>query len=602
MARSYSPGHTLERLKKEAKRWLKALRAGNAEARARLTSALPDAPEAPTLRDVQHAIARELEFPGWAALKEAFVTALPPAGSRASLVNRFLDNACPDHHVRGLQDHLRAQHTAMRLLHRFPEIAQDSFHTAVVCGDITAVRQHLAAKPALATTKSPGLSPFRAMAGGSGDLFQDLGPKGWEPLLYLCFARLPLAATNEHAVDIARLLLEHGADPNAYFMAGSSRYTPLVGAIGGGEEDRPPHPRRDELVRLLLDAGAEPYDGQVIYNLGFKADYLWYLPLIRERSIQLGRAADWEDPEWTMLGQGPYGTGARWMLEHAIRRGDTALAEWCLRHGANPNAPPARDKRFSQMSLYEAAVRIGRTEIAELLVRHGARRTEVTLAPDEALVAACARNDRDEMRRILGDRPELMRSHQPLFAAAQDDRADVVERLLDLGMSPDVEDEARQRPLHVAASRNAIHVARLLVARGAEIDPREEHYSNTPLGFADHYQHREMIDFLSQYSRDVWELAYLGKLDRLRAVLAEDPRRARVAWENQTPLMWLPPEDEALALEVVKELVHHGADPSVINREGATAADRAEAMGMFTVALFLRGAEGSRTGTEPPPG
>jgi hypothetical protein len=67
-----------------------------------------------------------------------------------------------------------------------------------------------------------------------------------------------------------------------------------------------------------------------------------------------------------------------------------------------------------------------------------------------------------------------------------------------------------------------------------EIDPREQHYSNTPLGVADHYQHREMIDFLSEYSRDVWELTYLGKLDRLRAVLAEDPRRARVAWEKQT--------------------------------------------------------------------
>jgi ankyrin repeat protein len=80
---------------------------------------------------------------------------------------------------------------------------------------------------------------------------------------------LPLASVDENAVPIARALLDHGADPNDYFMAGSSRYTPLVGAIGEGEEDRPPHPRRDELVRLLLDRGAEPaappgnYNGQV---------------------------------------------------------------------------------------------------------------------------------------------------------------------------------------------------------------------------------------------------------------------------------------------------------------------------------------------------
>ena len=36
-----------------------------------------------------------------------------------------------------------------------------------------------------------------------------------------------------------RALLDRGANPNAYFMTGNSRYTPLVGVIGEGEEDRP---------------------------------------------------------------------------------------------------------------------------------------------------------------------------------------------------------------------------------------------------------------------------------------------------------------------------------------------------------------------------
>jgi hypothetical protein len=301
MARSFTPEHTLERLKKEAKHWLKALRAGDEKARARLTSALPDAPDAPTLRDVQHAIASELEVPGWAALKEAFATALP-AGSRASLVNRFLDNACPDHHVRGLQDHLRARHTAMRLLHRHPEVAHDSFHTAGVCGDLAAVRQSLSANPALATTKSPGLSPFRAMAGGSGDLFQDLGPKGWEPLLYLCFTRLPLATTNEHAVDIARLLLEHGANPNAYFMAGSAD-TRRWWAIGGAKDRPPIHDRTISRLSSMLGPSRTT---KVIYNLGFSR-----LPLVPaadpRASIRLGRKADWED-QVDDVEHGPYGT------------------------------------------------------------------------------------------------------------------------------------------------------------------------------------------------------------------------------------------------------------------------------------------------------
>jgi hypothetical protein len=77
---------SLDSLKKEAKRWLDALRANAADARVRLERALPSAPAAPTLRDVQHALAREHGFPGWTALKQALEQALATdrdAGARA---------------------------------------------------------------------------------------------------------------------------------------------------------------------------------------------------------------------------------------------------------------------------------------------------------------------------------------------------------------------------------------------------------------------------------------------------------------------------------------------------------------------------------------
>ena len=61
----------LESLRKEAKRWLDAIRANDPDARARLERALPDASTILTLRDVQHALAREHGFTGWAALKLA---------------------------------------------------------------------------------------------------------------------------------------------------------------------------------------------------------------------------------------------------------------------------------------------------------------------------------------------------------------------------------------------------------------------------------------------------------------------------------------------------------------------------------------------------
>ena len=68
MTRRFTPQTTVDNLKKEAKRWLKALRANDAEARARLKRADPKAPAEPALRDVQHALALEHGLPGWTAL------------------------------------------------------------------------------------------------------------------------------------------------------------------------------------------------------------------------------------------------------------------------------------------------------------------------------------------------------------------------------------------------------------------------------------------------------------------------------------------------------------------------------------------------------
>ena len=52
-----------------------------ADARARLERALPHAPHAPTLRDVQHALAREHGFAGWTALKQAIASQRDGSGT-----------------------------------------------------------------------------------------------------------------------------------------------------------------------------------------------------------------------------------------------------------------------------------------------------------------------------------------------------------------------------------------------------------------------------------------------------------------------------------------------------------------------------------------
>jgi ankyrin repeat protein len=409
--------------------------------------------------------------------------------------------------------------------------------------------------------------------------------------LYLCFTRLPsVAAATDNAVRIAQLLLDHGADPNAFFMAGDSRYTPLVGAIGEGEENRPAHPQRAALTRLLLERGAEPYDLQVVYNIHFQGQVLWFLELIYERSVQLGRQADWNDPAWPMLDMGGYGNGARWHLDIAVQRNDLALADWLLSHGASPNAPPAADPRFPKRSLYEEALRAGYTELAELLVRYGATVKAIALDTEDELQAAAERLDVGTAQALVAAHSELLRSTRVLFRAAARDRADVVELLLDLGMPAELEDAQHQRALHVAAYHGSLRVAELLIDRGAAIDPIESSWHSTPLGFAVYAQRQLLIDLLSRFSQDIWHLTFTGNVERVRNVLKIEPERAQAVNSNHsTPLMWLP-DDEARAIEIIELLLEHGADATIRNEEGMTAADYAHRRGLTEAAAMLSAA------------
>lgn len=79
MGQELTRGRSLESLRKEAKRWLKAIRDNDAGALARLERALGTTPTAPGLRDVQHALATELGFVGWSALRTAVEERLLPA-------------------------------------------------------------------------------------------------------------------------------------------------------------------------------------------------------------------------------------------------------------------------------------------------------------------------------------------------------------------------------------------------------------------------------------------------------------------------------------------------------------------------------------------
>lgn len=132
----------------------------------------------------------------------------------------------------------------------------------------------------------------------------------------------------------------------------------------------------------------------------------------------------------------------------------------------------------------------------------------------------------------------------------------------------------------------------MLVARGADVDRVETTWGGTPLGSATYSGERRLIDYLAPLSRDAWCLVFNGKVERLRAVLEEDPSLARATEEEGSLLLALPRDDESRAIELARVLLAHGADPSVRGSDGRTPADRAERLAMSELARVLRAAGG----------
>jgi ankyrin repeat protein len=487
---------------------------------------------------------------------------------RADRVAAFLQVACWDHHVHGKAVHRMHARSAQRLLASDPWIAREQLVTAIVCGELDEVRRVVADAPESARTAS--------------------GSRNWTPILYLAYTRFPHPLTAANAVEIARVLLDAGANPNDFYPAMDARYSVLTGVAGEGEQDAPRQPYAAELFDLLLARGAEPFDIQVLYNTHFSGDMLWWLDLVYRHTIDTPRGRAWENPDWPMLDMGAYGCGARFIIETAIKRHRPELARWALERGANPNPVPARDPRFPKHSLYEYAVLEGQDEIATLLLDHGAPATTPTLDDRQRLVAACLNGDRAVVEELLTPAPAEDVTHV-LFEAARRDRPDAVALLLALGLSPELEDARGKRALHEAAAANATAVVELLLERGAEVDPRESTYNATPLGWAAYFDRRQAMDVLAARSRDIWILTFHGYVDRVRAVLAEDPNLARATQPDGRTVLWWLPDDEDKALQMIELLLGGGADPNV-TVDGSTAADAARRRGMLRAAEVLNSA------------
>ena len=94
MPRRLKSTTSLDTLRKEARRWLKAVGAGDRDAQDRLTRVIARAGRVP-LRVVQQALAREYGFESWAALKRDRERHAPTVfASPEERVTAFIEHAC----------------------------------------------------------------------------------------------------------------------------------------------------------------------------------------------------------------------------------------------------------------------------------------------------------------------------------------------------------------------------------------------------------------------------------------------------------------------------------------------------------------------------
>jgi ankyrin repeat protein len=305
-----------------------------------------------------------------------------------------------------------------------------------------------------------------------GDPTAPGGPRGWAPLLYVCHSSFGSAT-------LARDLLARGADPNAFFV---NEYGPMSALYGAAGVLHDP-----ELTRVLLEAGANPDDGESLYH-ATEAESPECVRLLLEHgatatgSNALGHALDEDRMEHVrlLLDHGADPNEAAFVA-HAVRRGrGPEFLRLLAEHGADLDRPGGETWRgdVPLRTPYQHAVIRGRTDLAETLAELGAS-TDVD--PQDLAVAAVARGERPDtpIPDTLDPDPQ-----EVLIRAALRGSTDLVVELVGPNFRGVVGGSPEGTLLHHAAWVGNPKVVRTLLARGADPSARADAELDTPLGWA----------------------------------------------------------------------------------------------------------------------
>jgi ankyrin repeat protein len=442
-----------------------------------------------TLTGAQLVIARHYGFASWPRLKEHVEMigrhrrAPDELENTVGPADEFLAFACLRF---GGDDSPQRWERGATVLAGNPELASTSIHVAAAAADEISVRALLAADPALASREG--------------------GPYRWEPLLYLAYARHNQRITEAVTLGTARVLLEHGADPDAgYLWHGLyPPFTAVTGALGSSADDE--HPHGFALAELLLAAGADANDGQALYNRQFGRDDR-HLVMLFDHGLGRGDGGPWaarfghnaESPQEMLRGQ------LWWAIVHDMRERVELLVE----HGvdfltpyAAPGGRPTALQTSHERTPAEVAALSGYPELADWLVARGAAPPALNGA--DSLIAAVLAGDRDTAMR-LRRHAAAAREERPgltVWAAACRKRG-AIELLAELGFDVnalgrgDVPAESPWRTaLHEAAWAGDVETAALLLSLGADPNIRSA-WGVTPLAASRSSGHEAMAELLA---------------------------------------------------------------------------------------------------------
>ena len=480
---------SLVQLRKQARELQRRLRSGDATATALAAEHYPggDLGDVP-LHLAQLVLARSYGFATWPRLVAtleviATFTRTPvPDMSDASPVDVFLRHAVLGYSA---DDGPARWAVARELLDVDPSICRANIYAASASAEHRAVEQLLTADPSLAIRQG--------------------GPLAWDPLLYLTYARYDPEVPLADVLTTAGLLLRSGADPNAGFLWNGlpTPFTALTGVFGSGEQgvsNQPHHPHALMLGRLLLEAGADPNDGQALYNRMFEADDS-HLELLFDYGLGSGDGGPWHRalPEVTLSPEQLVRNQLSWAVSHGMEDRIRLLAA----HDVDLSGPfGVGYLGLDSSTPVELALISGRPEVAALLEELGA--TAPAVDSETALVGFLLAGDTDRAAAALAGNAGLLdsirRSHPSLILrAAVAGSVSGVELLAAMGFDIDARgrqdipvEQEWETALHFAAGEGDLELVETLLRLGADPNVRDRRFDSTPLGWAEHLDHPDV--------------------------------------------------------------------------------------------------------------